>query len=285
MKRDRHHRLRTACALLALAVGSIGRAGFADELNTDDLMKGVVVRHEKSEGVTWYEPHQDYLTSYDFKAFPTMRRGDNGQKTLVLRAIRKSEKGIGIKSLEIHVDGASSIISLKHHDVDIDHHGCRVAEKMILEDQETLIRSIAAGKDVEFIVAGILSTDTYRLTETEIADFARIVKLHDAPDAPKRDPKPAGHVTNPEVIPETRVQPVFPKQARQRLVRGKVTLQAMIRKDGMVGDVDVIQSTACDCGFEAAAAYAVKQWRYKPGTQDGVPVDIYFTVDIDFGYR
>lgn len=39
-----------------------------------------------------------------------------------------------------------------------------------------------------------------------------------------------------------------------------------------------------DCGFEEEAIKAVRKWRYEPGTRDGQPVDVFFTVLIDFTF-
>ncbi|HXH28147.1 MAG TPA: energy transducer TonB [Candidatus Polarisedimenticolia bacterium] len=247
-------------------------------------MRGIIEDAEPSRPFTWYEPEQDYLASDDFKTFPAIREEKDGQRSLTLRVIRKSEKGIGIQSLEFRVDGASATIPLKRHDVDIDHQGCRVAERMDLEDQEALIRRIAAGKQVEVVVTGILSTDTYALQDRDLEDFRRILALYDRPDAFGGSVREDATVTNPVLIKSSKVQPVFPAKARRRAARGRVVLQAVIRKDGTVGDVKVLRSTACDCGFEAAAASAVMQWRYKPGTKDGQPIDVYLTVIVDFAY-
>jgi TonB family protein len=35
-------------------------------------------------------------------------------------------------------------------------------------------------------------------------------------------------------------------------------------------------------GFEEEAIEAIRQWRYEPGRQNGVPVDVYFTVVVEF---
>jgi len=91
-----------------------------------------------------------------------------------------------------------------------------------------------------------------------------------------------GGVSNPEVIPSTRVQPTYPDLARKAKVAGQVVLQAVVRKDGTVGDITVLKSPGSKFGFDEAAIAAVKQWRYKPGLQNGKPVDVYFTVVVDF---
>ena len=73
-----------------------------------------------------------------------------------------------------------------------------------------------------------------------------------------------------------------PELARRAKVQGKVILQAVVRKDGTVGDVQVLQSPGSKLGFDEAAVEAVRQWRYKPGLQNGKPVDVYFTIIVEF---
>lgn len=296
-------------ACVALVAGALAGAGLlagalagASEPASDDPRLGITWHHEASERATLYEPTRDYITRRDFSAFPAILRPDEGGRSLVLRAVRKSEKGVGLKSLEVVVDGVSSTFRLKRSDVEIDRSGCRVAEWILLKDQERLIRSIAAAGAVDFIVTGTRSKDTYRLESQDLDGFRKMVAVYDlprsgteepgtekpgapargAPEGPADVPPSASKVNTPELIPSTRVTPTFPIEAREKVAGGMVILQAVIRKDGTVGDVTVLRSSACDCGFEAAALAAVRQWRYKPGTADGEPVDVYFTIEVDF---
>ena len=91
-----------------------------------------------------------------------------------------------------------------------------------------------------------------------------------------------GGVTNPELIPSSKTQPRYPEIARKAKVQGTVILQAIIHKNGTVGNVTVLKSPGPKFGFDEAAMAAVRQWRYKPGLQNGKPVDVYFTVVVDF---
>lgn len=91
-----------------------------------------------------------------------------------------------------------------------------------------------------------------------------------------------GDVTNPVLIPETKVEPEYPELARVARLEGNVILQAIIHSDGSVGDVEVLRTNRPNMGFEDAAIAAVTQWRYKPALQNGKPVEVYFTVFVDF---
>ncbi len=89
-------------------------------------------------------------------------------------------------------------------------------------------------------------------------------------------------VTEPELIPGTKVLPVYPEAARKVGAPGKVTLRAVIRRDGTVGDIKVLEEPPGGFGFGRAAIEAVRQWRYRPATKDGRPVDVYLTIVVNF---
>jgi protein TonB len=91
---------------------------------------------------------------------------------------------------------------------------------------------------------------------------------------------PADDVTMPEIL--TRTDPVYPDDARLARVEGKVILQAVIREDGTVGDVEVLSSSPGWPSFNAAAIAAVRQRTYRPAMKDSRPVSIYFTIRVDF---
>jgi periplasmic protein TonB len=102
--------------------------------------------------------------------------------------------------------------------------------------------------------------------------------------APMELPLPAGplrvggDVSAPVAI--SQVPPVYPMMARSSRVEGQVKLEAVIRRDGTVGDIKVVQGLRMGC-TEAAIA-ALKQWRFRPGERSGVPVDVYYTLTVGF---
>ena len=76
--------------------------------------------------------------------------------------------------------------------------------------------------------------------------------------------------------------PVCFELARVARLEGNVILQAIIHSDGSVGDVEVLRTNRPNMGFEEAAIQAVTQWRYQPALQNGRPVEVYFTVFVEF---
>lgn len=91
-----------------------------------------------------------------------------------------------------------------------------------------------------------------------------------------------GDVTNPKLIEESKLQPEYPELARVARLEGNVILQAIIHADGSVGELEILRCNRPSMGFEESAINAVKQWRYEPATQNGRPVEVYFTVFVEF---
>jgi TonB family protein len=90
------------------------------------------------------------------------------------------------------------------------------------------------------------------------------------------------NVTPPVLKQRTKVKPVFPLKARQSMAEGRVILQVVIDKSGTVIEAEVLACNRRGFGFEESAIAAVMQWKYKPATLDREPVDVYFTMRIDF---
>ncbi len=76
-----------------------------------------------------------------------------------------------------------------------------------------------------------------------------------------------------------RVQPVYPAQALQMHIQGTVSLRATIGKDGLIKDVKVLSGPAT---LARAATEAVHQWKYRPYTLNGEPVEIQTDININF---
>ena len=64
--------------------------------------------------------------------------------------------------------------------------------------------------------------------------------------------------------------------------QGTVLLRVVVTADGRVGDLEIFRSPYRGESLAQAAVDAVRQWRYVPATQGGRPVDVYFTVRVDF---
>ena len=90
-------------------------------------------------------------------------------------------------------------------------------------------------------------------------------------------------VTNPILLEDSKVQPNYPQRMTVDRVEGTVVLQVIIDADGAVHRIDVLRNS--QPGYPElvrSAKHAVQQWRYKPALWNGQPVDVYFTVVVDF---
>lgn len=90
-------------------------------------------------------------------------------------------------------------------------------------------------------------------------------------------PKPKQDV-HPAVL-TYRVNPDYPDSWKRQGIQGVVHLRATITKEGIVRDVTVVDGVP---PLVKSAETAFKQWRYKPTTVDGVPVDVQTTVAFTF---
>ena len=84
--------------------------------------------------------------------------------------------------------------------------------------------------------------------------------------------------TQPEEI--DRVLPRYPGAARRAGVQGAVVVRGIVRRDGTIDDVEVIKDLPY--GLGEAAREAVSQWRFRPATLRGEPIDVYYTVTVNF---
>jgi protein TonB len=78
------------------------------------------------------------------------------------------------------------------------------------------------------------------------------------------------------------VRPAYPLLARQMKVQGAVILLVDIDKDGSIESLQILSGPAI---LADAAREAVKQWRFKPYLQNGVPIGTQARITVDFTIR
>jgi len=106
-----------------------------------------------------------------------------------------------------------------------------------------------------------------------------------APDLPAALAKPTPTaVTGPvsRVVPAQlnhRVEPPYPDAARRLGVSGKVVMKATITKAGTVGSARWVSGNDM---FRDTTLAAVKQWRYKPASLNGQPVESDLEIVLQF---
>ncbi len=84
--------------------------------------------------------------------------------------------------------------------------------------------------------------------------------------------------TQPEEI--DRVMPRYPAMARRAGVSGAAVVRGIVRRDGTIDNVEVIKDLPYGLGDEARRA--VSRWRFRPATYRGEPIDVYYTVTVNF---
>jgi len=84
--------------------------------------------------------------------------------------------------------------------------------------------------------------------------------------------------TQPEEI--DRVMPRYPAVARRRNIGGAAVVRGIVRRDGTIDNVEIIKDLPYGLGEEARRA--VSQWRFRPATYRGEPIDVYYTVTVNF---
>lgn len=124
-----------------------------------------------------------------------------------------------------------------------------------------------------------------RLPEGPSPERPLVFDLPLPPPAPSAGPLRPGEngVSDPFLL--ERVEPDYPELARRAQLSGDVVLQAVVRADGSVGEIQVLRCTRSGVGFERAAIDAVGRWLYEPATQRGRPVDVFLIVHVRFVLR
>jgi len=103
-----------------------------------------------------------------------------------------------------------------------------------------------------------------------------------AAKAPDRKSQPrrlrvGGNVQSSKII--TRVQPEYPRKAREQRIFGTVRLHVIIGTNGSVQEITVMSG---EPSLADAAVVAVRQWKYQVSTIHGEPVEIETVVDVNF---
>lgn len=93
--------------------------------------------------------------------------------------------------------------------------------------------------------------------------------------------RPGSGITAPQLL--TEVRPDYTDDARRRGIEGDVVLEIVVRRDGTVGDIKVMQGLGA--GLERRAIDAVRQWRFTPARRLGAPVDVVVEVAVEFKLR
>ena len=93
--------------------------------------------------------------------------------------------------------------------------------------------------------------------------------------------RPGTGITAPSILRE--VKPDYTEEGRRRNIEGDVVLEIVVRSDGTVGSVKLVQGLGA--GLDQRATDAVRQWRFSPAKRYGTPVDVIVEVAMEFKLR
>jgi TonB family protein len=93
--------------------------------------------------------------------------------------------------------------------------------------------------------------------------------------------RPGSGISPPRLLKEVRAD--YTEEARLRGLNGEVVMEIVVRRDGSVGEVRILQGLGG--GLNERAAQAVRQWRFSPAERQGVAVDVIVEVAVEFKLR
>jgi len=93
--------------------------------------------------------------------------------------------------------------------------------------------------------------------------------------------RPGSGITAPSILHE--VKPDYTEEARRRSLSGDVVLEIVVKSDGRVGAIRILQGLGA--GLDQRAVEAVRLWRFSPARRLGTPVDVLVEVAVEFRLR
>ena len=176
-------------------------------------------------------------------------------------------------------DGADVVVFTRDHDFYAIEHGTAIAY---------------AGVDAVDVTASgsrQLDVKTSSAAPPPVTGTVATIEPPPIPEPvpePEREPQPVETAqvytavpvggTQPEEL--DRVVPRYPMAARSARVQGPVVVRGIVRRDGTIDNVEVIKDLPYGLGEEARRA--VSRWRFRPATYRGEPIDVYYTVTVNF---
>ena len=189
---------------------------------------------------------------------------------------------------ELPADTQVRVYTRDHDFFAIDHDG-----EIAYADVDAIDVSPAGTRQLDVSTATAAPTDTTASTQppTETATApAPTESVAPAPaDTAPVEPAPPGGVYTAVPLGGTqpvevdRVIPTYPLAARRVKAEGAVVVRGIVRRDGTIDNVEVIKDLAY--GLGEAARQAVSQWKFRPATYRGEPIDVYYTVTVNFRMR
>ncbi len=117
-----------------------------------------------------------------------------------------------------------------------------------------------------------MSLNMPNLTSSAGSWIIRFAEMNPKPGAPNEN------LSAPVAL--YKVDPAYPADLRRDRVEGVVVLYAIIRSDGSVGEVRILEGVQDDLDHNASTA--LQKWHFRPATKDGLPVDLEAVIRVPF---
>lgn len=180
--------------------------------------------------------------------------------------------------------GTDVVVYTRDHDFYAIEHGKAIAYAGV--DAVDVTASGSRQLDVQTASVEPTMTDT-TATMPPVADTSlETPPIPEPVPEPTPEPVDTGRVyaavppggSQPEEL--DRVMPRYPPAARRANVQGPVVVRGIVRRDGTIDNVEVIKDLPYGLGEEARRA--VSRWRFRPASFRGEPIDVYYTVTVNF---
>jgi len=184
-------------------------------------------------------------------------------------------------------EGTQVVVYTRDHDFYAIEHGTSIAYASV----DAIDVTASGSPQLEVQTASVAPTDTMTsdALPPPVGDTAATEAPPIAEPVPIPEPEPVERSTGvysavppggtqPEEV--DRVMPRYPAAARRRGIGGAVVVRGIVRRDGTIDNVEIIKDLPDGLGEEARRA--VSRWRFRPATYRGEPIDVYYTVTVNF---
>ena len=139
------------------------------------------------------------------------------------------------------------------------------------------LNQIPYGPSRNLVVDAIPTPNYFPASRGPAPDLGPCSECDHVVHPPVQRPVPVSHLSEAQLI--RRVEPVYPRIAVLTGIQGKVTLHAIIAKDGTIQTLSVRSGHPI---LAQAALEAVRLWRYRPYVLNGYPVEVETFITVDF---
>lgn len=219
------------------------------------------------------------------KRYETIRRLPPLQGVASVRAQLYAGPGIFYPLTGEIAKGTEVVVYTRDHDF----FAIALGDQIAYASVDAIDVSASGSPQLDVKTASIPGTGTSTPTPPPVADTAVAEPPPIAMPEPAVEPSPLEPSTGvysavppggtqPEEI--DRVMPRYPSSARRAGVGGAVVVRGIVRRDGTIDNVEIIRDLEYGLGEEARRA--VSRWRFRPATHRGEPIDVYYTVTVNF---